>query len=110
MPSCLTCGSKIVRKRRNLVEKLFDRATYLCESCDRAFHMRRSFFSVFRRYTECPKCSTRQLGRLASPDRIDRMTLNPLRRALAVLGAPLYHCTFCRYQFRDWRKRAPEYR
>jgi hypothetical protein len=30
---------------------------------------------------------------------------NPCRRLL--FGCPLYHCTFCRYQFRDWRRLYP---
>jgi hypothetical protein len=38
------------------------------------------------------------------PDLIDRMSPNPLRRSLRLFGFPIYHCTFCRYQFRDWRK------
>ena len=108
MASCVTCGQKIVRKRRNPIEKVLDRATYLCESCDRTLHVRRSIFSVFRRYCECPGCGTRQLTRLARRDGIDRMTHNPLRHMLVIFGAPLYHCTFCRFQFWDWRKRAPE--
>jgi hypothetical protein len=38
-------------------------------------------------------------------DKVDRMSGNPLRRALGFLGFPLYHCNFCRYQFHDWRMR-----
>jgi len=34
------------------------------------------------------------------------MSSNPLRRLL--IGSPLYHCTFCRYQFRDWRGLDPK--
>jgi hypothetical protein len=30
-----------------------------------------------------------------------------LRRLLGLFGLPLYHCTFCRFQFRDWRKLHP---
>jgi hypothetical protein len=35
------------------------------------------------------------------------MSQNPLRRMLGLAGFPLYHCTFCRLQFRDWRGRDP---
>jgi hypothetical protein len=44
------------------------------------------------------------LSRLAAKDRIDSTSRNPLRRMLKLFGCPLYHCTFCRMQFRDWRK------
>jgi hypothetical protein len=33
------------------------------------------------------------------------MSFNPFRFLLILLGRPLYHCAFCRLQFRDWRKR-----
>lgn len=35
------------------------------------------------------------------------MLFNPLRRLLVVFGASIYHCTFCRVQFRVWRKLDP---
>ena len=107
MPVCLKCGHPIVRKRRNPVQRVVDRAVYLCENCGGKFYIRRSLFSLFRRYAECPECGIRDLTKLASRDGVDRMTRNPLRRLLRIFGAPLYHCTFCRFQFRDWRGRAP---
>ena len=36
------------------------------------------------------------------------MNRNPFRMLLGLFVAPLYHCTFCRLQFRDPRKRSPE--
>jgi hypothetical protein len=38
------------------------------------------------------------------------MSRNPLRKLLAIFGCPLYHCIYCRYQFRDWRKRLSDER
>jgi DNA-directed RNA polymerase subunit RPC12/RpoP len=73
-------------------------------------HRRRSFFALFNQYSECPKCGTRELSRLQTKDLIDTVAANPLRRLLKLFGAPLYHCTFCRYQFRDWRERDPNAR
>jgi putative FmdB family regulatory protein len=107
MPGCARCGQPTVRKRRNLLQKVFSRAVYRCEHCRKNFHVRRPLLRIFRRYAECPQCGTRELSRLASKDHVDRMSRNPLRRILKLLGAPLYHCTFCRLQFRDWRKRHP---
>jgi hypothetical protein len=64
-------------------------------------------FFIFQKYAECPLCQTRAISKLSKKDRVDPTTLNPLRRMLALFGAPLYHCTFCRVQFRDWRKADP---
>ncbi|HZL55503.1 MAG TPA: hypothetical protein VFC21_00380 [Bryobacteraceae bacterium] len=105
MPACLVCGGAILRKPRNPIYKILDRALYKCENCGLRIHRRRPFFALFHRYCECPKCGTHELGRLAAKDRIDGVTMNPFRRLLKLLGCPLYHCTFCRFQFRDWRKR-----
>lgn len=80
---------------------------FRCEHCGRKMLLRRSFFSLFRPYVECPRCSTKDLGELSKPDRVDRTTRNPVRKLLRLFGAPLYHCTFCRYQFSDWRPIAP---
>lgn len=62
--------------------------------------------TIFNRYAECPRCGTLRLSRRVSIDRIDGMTRNPFRLILKLFGCPLYHCTFCRFQFRDWRKLA----
>jgi hypothetical protein len=45
--------------------------------------------------------------KLRKADKVDRMSNNLLRRLLRLVGCPLYHCTFCRYQFRDWRPLNP---
>lgn len=63
---------------------------------------------MFQRWCQCPLCHDHQLGILRREDKIDRMSRNPLRRALSLFGFPLYHCTFCRYQFRDWRRLDPD--
>ena len=106
MIGCLHCGGPIVRRQRNLAQRLVFRAVYSCEDCRRRSSRPRAFLTFFSRYVECPRCGTRDLSRLASKDRIDAISRNPFRRILKLLGCPLYHCTFCRMQFRDWRKRA----
>jgi DNA-directed RNA polymerase subunit RPC12/RpoP len=104
MPACLACGGPLLRKPRNLFNKIIDRAIYRCENCELRIHRRRTFFALLS-YAECPKCGTRDLARLSGTDRIDSITRNPVRRLLRLFGCPLYHCTFCRFQFADWRMR-----
>jgi DNA-directed RNA polymerase subunit RPC12/RpoP len=104
---CQKCGGTVVRKQRNAAQRLVFRAVYRCEECQRLVSRPRSLLTVLHRFAECPRCGTRDLSRLASKDRIDGTSANPFRRILKLLGCPLYHCTFCRMQFRDWRKRAP---
>ena len=48
-----------------------------------------------------------QLSEILQAMIVDRMNKNPLRWMLAFVRAPLYHCTFCRLQFWDFRKRQP---
>jgi endogenous inhibitor of DNA gyrase (YacG/DUF329 family) len=105
MPACSVCGGPIVRKPRNLFRKIIDRAVFKCEHCGKRVSRRRTFFTIFLRYASCPKCGTPDLSRLASKDRVDGVTHNPFRRLMKLFGCPLYHCTFCRFQFRDWRSR-----
>jgi len=51
----------------------------------------------------CPECGTARLSKRSKYDRIDRKSNSLLRRFLGLFGAPIYHCTFCRLQFRDIR-------
>ena len=52
-----------------------------------------------------PVCCNRNLAVHGSVDPVERVSRNLLRRLL--FGFPLYYCPFCRYQFRDWRRRDP---
>jgi DNA-directed RNA polymerase subunit RPC12/RpoP len=104
---CRKCGGTVVRKQRNSVQRLVFRAVYRCADCERLVWRPRSALTLLHRYAECPRCGTHDLSRLTSKDRIDGVSANPFRRILKLLGCPLYHCTFCRMQFRDWRNRMP---
>lgn len=107
MPICSVCGHHSSRKRRNIIQKVLFYAVFRCGDCGRRDHVwRRSLFVIFRRFVECPQCGTRDLSKLARRDWVDKMSRNPLRRLLGLVGFPLYHCTYCRLQFRDWRKLA----
>lgn len=107
MSACTVCGQEVVRTKRNFVQRLYTLAIFKCPRCDQRMYLRRRFFSIFSWYAQCPKCGTRGLSKLKSRDRVDRLNKNPLRLLLAVVRAPLYHCTFCRLQFWDWRSRQP---
>jgi hypothetical protein len=107
---CPYCGRDANRRPRSFFLKIFVRGSYSCANCGLRWNRLRAVFYIFQRYADCPLCQTRAITRLAKKDRIDPMTFNPLRRLLFVFGAPIYHCTFCRAQFRDWRKADPDRR
>ena len=108
MPDCSTCGHETIRVRRNYLQKVYTFAIFKCPKCSNRMYLRRASFGALSRYAQCPQCGTRNLSKLKCIDRVDRMNKNPLRMLLMVVRAPLYHCTFCRLQFWDVRKRASD--
>ena len=107
MTVCIYCGRDAVRRPRSFWLKVVSKASFSCPRCESRWNRPRALFFFFQRYVECPLCKTRAISQLAKKDRIDPMLFNPLRRLLALFGASIYHCTFCRVQFRDWRKLDP---
>jgi hypothetical protein len=107
MPECINCGRHASRRRRGFILKLISRASFRCEHCGAKFNFYRPVLTVFERYAQCPLCANRELSVRQSVDQVDRMSGNLLRRLL--IGCPLYHCTYCRYQFRDWRGLDPNH-
>ena len=105
---CPTCGHGGTRKRRSPLGKILNRVSYRCRECDTVWHVRRSFLTFMAPGARCPKCGTQTLSVRSKYDKIDAVSWNPLRYALAALKAPIYHCTFCRYQFRDLRSKLEE--
>jgi NAD-dependent SIR2 family protein deacetylase len=75
-----------------------------CPECDARWYWRRVLLQT---HTLCPDCGTNRLSKLSKYDRIDRKSGNIVRRLLVMFGAPIYHCTFCRLQFRDVRPLDP---
>lgn len=108
MPVCIECGQHASRRRRGPLLKIFARASFRCDQCEKKFNYYRPAFAVFQRYAHCPKCYAQDLAIRGSFDKIDKISGNPFRRLL--LGFTIYHCTWCRYQFRDWRRLDPSHK
>jgi predicted RNA-binding Zn-ribbon protein involved in translation (DUF1610 family) len=104
MLACPECDSVGKRRPRTLFERVFNRAKLKCPRCGDVWYWRRYFF---QKYTRCPECGTARLSRRSRYDRIDRKSDSLLRRSLGLFGAPIYHCTFCRLQFRDFHGLEP---
>ena len=109
MPSCNKCGRETSRRHRGVLLKIVSRASLRCNHCGARSNFYRPVFAIFQRWCQCPLCHNRQLAIRGKADKIDRLSPNPLRRLLVLFGCPIYHCTFCRYQFRDWRELDPNH-
>src|SRR5271165_5311403 len=101
---CPVCASMGKRRPRTFLERVFTRAKLKCPACGKVWYWRRV---LFQKHTCCPECGTSRLSRRSKYDHIDRKSESFLRRALGLFGAPIYHCTFCRLQFRDYHSLDP---
>jgi hypothetical protein len=108
MTGCPDCATHSSRHHRGVFEKIVSRAAFRCDQCGAKSYYYRAFLAIFQPYCQCPVCHSRDVRKLASRDPLDRMSRNPLRRILILFGCPLYHCTFCRLQFREWRSLDPK--
>lgn len=104
MFTCPECGSGGKRRPRSLFERVTNRAKLFCPNCDTVWYWRRV---LFQKHVQCPDCGTTRLTKRSTWDRIDRKSDSLIRRALILFGAPIYHCTFCRLQFRDYHHPEP---
>jgi hypothetical protein len=107
MIGCPDCTTHSSRCRRSVIQKVYSRAAFRCDKCGSTTHYYRPLFAIFQRHCQCPVCHNRDVKELPGRDPLDRMHANPLRRLLILFGCPLYYCTFCRVQFRDWRPVEP---
>jgi hypothetical protein len=101
MLTCIHCGRQMSRCRRGPLLKLFSRACYQCDRCGSRANFYRPIVTAFQRWAACPLYCNRKLALRRSVDPVERVSSNILRRLL--FEFPIYHCKFCRYQFRDWR-------
>ena len=100
---CPACGKMPSRVSRNILERLLYWRVYSCP-CEQTWWGDPRLSTKVR----CPRCHRTDLRRRRERDRIDRMLLNPLRYMQRFVGAPLYHCEFCRIQFYDVRRRVKQ--
>lgn len=107
---CIHCGKLYTRTNRSLLRRIICTSSFHCDNCGTDRYYYRAFFALFQWYAYCPTCHNFQLSKLRRPDKIDPMSLNPIRRLLWLVGFPLYYCTFCRMQFGDWHPMHPEWK
>jgi DNA-directed RNA polymerase subunit RPC12/RpoP len=105
--SACDCARYGVRVRRDLIRRITCYAVYRCERCGQTWKHHRWTLAAFGKYAVCLRCYSRELTRLKTVDRLDERSKNPLRWILRTFGAPLYHCSRCRFQFPDVRKLDP---
>ena len=97
---CPQCNGPGRRRPRTFLERFLNRAKLECSRCGITWYWRRV---LFQNHATCPECGTLRLSKRKKYDRIDRISSSLTRKMLSLLGAPIYHCTFCRFQFRDYR-------
>lgn len=113
MPGCNYCGARTLRAHRTFLERLTCRRVYRCTRCSGKLAVHRSFIALFHSRCVCPSCGSADLNKLSSlgasdkeasgKETSDKLTTKPVRRLLGMVGAPLYHCTCCHFQFYDFR-------
>jgi DNA-directed RNA polymerase subunit RPC12/RpoP len=113
MPACNYCGARTLRAHRTFLERLTCRRVYRCTRCSGKLAVHRTLVAFFHSRCVCPSCGSGDLNKLSSPkspendspenESADKLTTNPVRRLLGLMGAPLYHCTVCHFQFHDFR-------
>ncbi len=104
MVTCPACGGLGKRRPRTFTERFINRSKLKCTQCDNVWFWKRV---PFQKYTRCPQCGTARISKRTKYDKIDRKSKSLIRRFLGIFGAPIFHCTFCRLQFRDYRDLDP---
>jgi predicted SprT family Zn-dependent metalloprotease len=90
------------------MERLTYMAIYECRDCHEINTAPRRFKLHFGEFCRCPLCGTFRVVRLKKRDGIDPMHGGFLHLLERMAGGHLYHCRYCRVQFYDRRRLAPE--
>jgi hypothetical protein len=101
---CGRCGGKLRRVHRTFLERLSFMAKYKCRDCQSAESVPRPYRFHFGARCRCHRCGTYRVSKLKVRDKIDPMEGGFLNLLERWAGGKLYHCKFCRIQFRDRRK------
>jgi hypothetical protein len=96
------------RIHRTLLERFSYMAIFECRDCREISNSPRQFKLHLGEFCRCPRCGTFRLSRLRKRDKIDPMHAGFLHLLERMAGGHLYHCRYCRLQFYDRRKLAPE--
>jgi rubrerythrin len=90
------------------MERLSYMGIFECPQCKETMRVPRRY--TYRRGPEarCPLCGTYRLRLLAERDHIDRMYTGIMNVLQRITGGRIYHCRYCRVQFYDRRRLAPE--
>ena len=96
------CGGHAIRVRRSFWQKFWYRSVYRCEDCGKLV-ARKAAQPMFSAWSTCPRCGTRELRIRRKRDHVDSMSNGIFNRLQGLVGAPLHHCEFCRFQFYDFR-------
>ena len=83
-------------------------AIYECRECHEINTAPRRYRLHLGEFCRCPRCGTFRVVRLKKRDKIDGMEGGFLHLLERLAGGQIYHCRFCRLQFHDRRKLAPE--
>jgi len=92
------------RVHRSLWERFNYVAVYACKACDTEDRLPRAHQLHRGKVARCPKCGTYRLSRLKERDHIDAMQTGVLNMMELLAGGKLFHCRYCRLQFRDRRR------
>lgn len=98
----------MARVPRMGMHRLIYRRVLQCPSCGFRHASRRLPFEATTNFalslhTRCIQCGNQKVRRLPKRDQIDAMSHHPISLLLGLLFAPIYHCSPCRLQYRDFR-------
>jgi len=97
------------RIHRSFLERLRYDAVFECAGCGLREYAPRPYRFHLGPNVLCPRCGTPRVKRRRKRDYIDPMHWTLLTFLEAVFsGGKLFHCEFCRVQFYDRRRLAPE--
>lgn len=106
---CEGCGGLLDRKHRMWWQRLFVRSLYKCRECGMLHARLRSFLDWgLSTRCHCPRCGQARLKVKSSRDKIEGYDRSLFRQFQGLMGARLYYCQPCRWQFYDMRPRVRE--
>src|SRR5438067_9126047 len=98
-PVCNTCGDRMSRARRALIERLLYLSIHECKKCKTRTVEHCPWIPQFAHRPHCPRCGTQRLKARPERDRIDPMTKSAVNLIHRAFGGGVYFCGRCRLQF-----------